>query len=157
MPYDYFIWNDESEIMRRVGVPSRLSSPQYGITFTTGQSPECRISRLSSSQTLPLIHDLSRLALGVFGFKLLAAAVTRVHEPLSLQLGKGLLVEGPALALDAFAVVMEPEPREVFVDAFDVCGAHPALVVVLDAQMNLEIPLSCGSPDVERGEQMPFV
>ena len=28
MPYDYFIWNDESEIMRRVGVPlSSLVSP----------------------------------------------------------------------------------------------------------------------------------
>ena len=51
-----------------------------------------------------------------------------------------LEVDFAALALDALGVPLETEPGEVFVDALDVFVAGPAPVVVLDAEVDLQLP-----------------
>jgi hypothetical protein len=59
--------------------------------------------------------------------------------------------------LNAFAIVPEAEPGEIFADTVDVFFAGTTLVVVLDAQVYFEIPFFCGGPHVKSGEQVPFV
>ena len=65
VPFDYFICNDDAQVMRRQSIAIHLSS---------------LVSRLSSKKTLPAVDDFARLAPGVFFLELLAAAVARVDE-----------------------------------------------------------------------------
>ena len=45
-------------------------------------------------------------------------------------------VEFCSCALNAFAIIFKAKPCEVFADAVDVGWTSPALVVILDAQVN---------------------
>ena len=89
--------------------------------------------------------------------ELLAAAGAGVNKSKSVQFFEDALVEIESCALDAFAVVLESEPGEVFVDAVDVFLSGATLVVVLDAQVNFHVPFFCRRPHVKGGKQMPFV
>ena len=96
-----------------------------------------------------LVNDFAGFAYGIFGLQLLAAAGAGVHKPLSGELVEDFLEKNEMRTLNAFAVVMESEPGEVFADAVDVFLAGAALVMVFDSQVNLETPFVCGGPYVK--------
>ena len=132
VPVDYFVWNDDPKTVR----------------FATGQH---------LSAAFPLINHLAGFADGVFGLQLFAAAGARVDEPFGGKLVEDFLKEIKMGTLNAFAIVPEAEPGEIFADTVDVFFAGTTLVVVLDAQVYFEIPFFCGGPHVKSGEQVPFV
>lgn len=110
-----------------------------------------------TQETLPAINDFAGLALGVFCFQLLAAAVARVHESPFLQAFERGFVEGCSRALDTLGIPPESEPFQVFVNAVDVFGAGASLVVVLDAQVYLKAPFASGRPHIECRKHVAFV
>ena len=131
-PVDYFVWNDDAQTMR----------------LTTGQHLRAAFA---------LVNHLSGFADGILGLQLLAATGAGVNESFVGKFVEDFLKEIEMGTLDAFAVVFEAEPGEVFADAVDVFLAGATLVVVLDAQVYFEIPFLGGGPHVKSGEQMPFV
>ena len=104
-----------------------------------------------------MINYLAGFADGVFGLQLFAAAGARVNEPFGGKLVEDFLKEIKMGTLNAFAIVPEAEPGEIFADPVDVFFAGTTLVVVFDTQVYFEIPFFCGAPHVKSGEQVPFV
>ena len=96
-----------------------------------------------------LVNDFAGFAYGIFGLQLLATAGAGVHKPLSGKLVEDFLEKVKVRTLNAFAVVLESEPGEIFADAVDIFLAGAALVVVFDAKVNLETPFFCGRPYVK--------
>ena len=144
MPLDYFVWNHDAQAVWLKDVIPGLTGNLLSL---------CE----KSFSALALINNFAGFTYGVFGLQLLAAASAGVHESFSGKLVENLLEKVKVAALDAFAVVAEAEPGQVFADAVDVFLAGAALVVVFDAQVNLEIPFLGGGPHVKCGEQVPFV
>ena len=132
IPVDYFVWNNDAQAVRLVAGEVLRAA-------------------------LALVNDFAGFADRVFGLQLLAAAGAGVYESLGGELVEDFLENFEVCALDAFAVVFKAEPGEVFADTVDIFFAGAALVVVLEAQVNLEIPFFCGRPYVKRREQVPFV
>ena len=132
VPVDYFVWNDDAQAMR----------------LTTGQHLRA---------ALALVNDFAGFAYGVFGLQLLAAAGAGVNEAIGGEFVENFLEKVKMRTLDAFAVVLEAEPGEIFADAFDIFLAGTALIVVLDAQVDFEVPFFCGGVHVKGGKQVPFV
>ena len=124
VPVDYFIWNYDAQAMWKL-----LSS------FVCSE----RASVLSS-KTFPLVNDFAGFTHGVFGEELFAAAGAGVHEAFFGEFVENFLEKVKMTALDAFAVVFETEPGQVFADAVDVFLAGSALVVVFDAQVYFKVP-----------------
>jgi hypothetical protein len=106
---------------------------------------------------LALVNDFAGFAYGVFGLQLLTAASARVYEALGGELVENLLEKVKVRTLDAFAVVLETEPGEIFADAVNIFFAGTALVVVFDAQVDFEVPFFCGGAHVKGGKKVPFV
>ena len=123
VPVDYFVWNCDAKAM---GLAAGM--------------------RLRA--TLALVNDFAGFAARVFGDELLSAAGAGIDESLFVELFKDALEKVKVIALNAFAVVAETEPGEVFVNAVDVFLAGATLVVVLDAQVDFEVPFLCGGPHV---------
>ncbi len=127
MPVNYFVWNYDAQ----------------AVGLATGR-------RLRAA--FALINDFAGFADGVFGLQLFAATGAGVNEPLGGKLVQDILEEVEMGALDAFAVVFEIEPGQVFTDSVDVFFAGSALIVVFDAQVYFKVPFFCGSPYVKGGE-----
>ena len=66
-----------------------------------------------------MVNDFAGFAYGVFGLQLLAAAGAGVNEAIGGELVENFLEKVKMRTLDAFAVVLEAEPGEIFADAFD--------------------------------------
>ena len=107
--------------------------------------------------TLALVNDFAGFAYGVFGLQLLAAAGAGVHNPLGSKLVEDLLEKIKVRTLDTFAVLLETEPGEIFADSVNIFFAGTALVVVLDAQVDFEVPFFCGGAHVKGRKKVPFV
>ena len=135
MPVNYFVWNYDAQA---VG----LATIDCFVAF----APR------NDVRAFALINDFASFADGVFGLQLFAATGAGVNEPLGGKLVQDILEEVEMGALDAFAVVFETEPGQVFTDSVDVFFAGSALIVVFDAQVYFKVPFSCGSPYVKGGE-----
>ena len=136
VPVGYFIWN---------------ANPQTVWNVILDCSTSLHFAR-NDVKTFSLVNDFSGFADGVFGEELLTAAGTGVDKPFVGKSVEDLLEKIKVVALNALRVVFESEPFKVFVNAVDVFFAGAALVVVFDAQVNLEVPFLGGSPHVKGGE-----
>ena len=124
VPINYFVWNNDTSAMR----------------FAAGHCMRTAFA---------LVNDFAGFAYGIFGLQLLAAAGAGVHKPLSGEFVEDFLEKVKVRTLNAFAVVLESEPGEIFADAVDIFLAGAALIVVFDAKVNLEVPFFCGRPYVK--------
>ena len=127
MPINYFVWDYDAQ----------------AVGLATGQYLRAAFA---------LINDFAGFADGVFGLQLFAATGAGVNEPLGGKLVQDFLEKIEMGALDAFAIVFEAEPGQVFTDSVDVFFAGSALIVVFDAQVYFKVPFFCGSPYVKGGE-----
>ena len=143
-------------IARLWTIASLLSQP-FGSAMPNCVGRVARLVWLSSIIALALINDFSGFALGVLVLELLSTAIAGIYQRFRFELLESRFVNGGTLALDAFGIVPESEPREVFADSLDIGGARPALVVVFDSQMDLQIPFCSGGPYVKRRKQMAFM
>ena len=123
VPVDYFVRNYDAKAMG----------------FAAG-------TRLRAA--LALVNDFAGFAARVFGDELLSAAGAGIDEPLLVELFEDALEKVKVAALNTFAVVAKTQPGEVLVNAVDVFLTGATLVVVLDTQVNLEVPFLCGGPHV---------
>lgn len=54
-------------------------------------------------------------------------------------------------------MVLKPHPFQVFFYPVNIGLTGATSVVVLDSQMDMQVPFFCGSPDVKCGKKVTFV